>query len=218
MAQLPSVQPSKYFSKQKPAPFTVKAERSTFIGWFLEYPAWEQSHLSRFRAEIIRLNITHIVLALHKSGSSSWNTIARTLICQKMVHVECCIISPKSASTHPCETYVSTFFGFTKSGFTTVVYKESAKWKAHSLKYSLNSFRALSCPVMLRIFLFHNPSKQNRTIHPLVRQSIHMKWWQITIMEEIRAFTWCLKKKCSNGVKLINNLSYFGQIFALIRK
>jgi len=36
-------------------------------------------------------------------------------------------------------------------------------------------------------------------------------------MEETRDFTQCLKKKCLNGVKFINNLSYFGQIFVLIR-
>lgn len=197
----------------------MKAERSTLVWWFLEYPACKCSHQSRFWAEIIRLNIVHIVLALHQSSSSSWNTIARTLICWKMVHLEWCIIS----STLPVPTHMKCMcqpsFGFTESGFTTVVYKESAKWKAHSLKYSFNWFQALSCPVMLWVFLFHNPSKQNRTIHPLVRQNIHMSWWQISIMEKIRPFTWCLKKKCSNfRVTLINNLSYFGQIFALIRK
>lgn len=37
-------------------------------------------------------------------------------------------------------------------------------------------------------------------------------------MEERRAFTWCFKKKCLNGGKFINNLSYFEQILVLIRK
>lgn len=127
----------------------------------------------------------HILLAVHQSSSSNWNLIPRTLICWKTVHLEWWIIS----SCLPVPTHTQRMcqrsFGFTESGFTTLVSKESAKLKAHSLKYSFNSLQALSCPVMLWIFLFHNPSKQNRTIHPLICQNIHMSWWQISIMEEM---------------------------------
>lgn len=160
----------------------------------------------------------HILLALHQSSSPNWNMIARTLIRWKTVHLEWWIISSCLPVPTHTKRMCQPYFGFTESGFTTLVSKESTKLKAHSLKYSLNSFQALSCLVMLWIFLFHNPSKQNRTIHPLICQNIHMSWWQISIMEEIRAFTWCLKKKCSNGVTSVNNLSYFEQIFVHIRK
>lgn len=127
----------------------------------------------------------HILFAVHQSSSPNWNMIARTLICWKTVHMEWWIIS----SCLPVPTHTKRMcqlsFGFTESGFTTLVSKESAKLKAHSLKYSFNSLQALSCHVMLWIFLFHNPSKQNRTIHPLICQNIHMSWWQISIMEEM---------------------------------
>lgn len=88
----------------------------TALQWRLRVPCWlddswstqtwECSHLSRFWAEIIRLNTVHTVLALHQSSSSSWNMIARTLIWCKMVCLEwCIIISSLEVSTH---MYVST--------------------------------------------------------------------------------------------------------------
>lgn len=196
----PSAQLSKKFSKQKPAHFTVKAERYMLVGGF------QVSSLRMFSSVRVLSWDNPILLALHQSSSPNWNMIARTLIRWKTVHLEWWIISSCLPVPTHTKRMCQPYFGFTESGFTTLVSKESTKLKAHSLKYSLNSFQALSCPVMLWIVLFHNPSKQNRTIHPLICQNIHMSWWQISIMEEIRAFTWCLKKKCSNGVTSVDNL------------